>query len=288
MKQALIALFVAAFGFGLVADAEAKRIGGGRSSGMQRNITPQKPVAPAQGATAAPTAPVPQPSGMSRWLGPVAGLAAGIGLVALLSHLGLGEGFATIVMMLLITLAVFVVIRLLFGRRTPQQSQPLQYAGGGAHPSAAGNVPAAARFDAPPSGGGTAAVPAASGSIPAGFDVDGFLRQAKLNFLRLQAANDAKNIEDIRNFTTPEMFAEIKLEIEERGGGTQQTDVVTLNAELLDVSEELGQYIASVRFHGAIRETENAAPEAFDEAWHLTKPVAGDRGWVIAGIQQFT
>lgn len=84
------------------------------------------------------------------------------------------------------------------------------------------------------------------------------------------------------------MFAEIKLEIEERGGGTQQTDVVTLNAELLDVSEELGQYIASVRFHGAIRETENAAPEAFDEAWHLTKPVAGDRGWVIAGIQQFT
>ncbi|MCZ7655288.1 MAG: hypothetical protein M5R42_14995 [Rhodocyclaceae bacterium] len=140
MKQALIALFVAAFGFGLVADAEAKRIGGGRSSGMQRNITPQKPVAPAQGATAAPTAPVPQPSGMSRWLGPVAGLAAGIGLVALLSHLGLGEGFATIVMMLLITLAVFVVIRLLFGRRTPQQSQPLQYAGGGATPSAAGNT----------------------------------------------------------------------------------------------------------------------------------------------------
>lgn len=288
MKQALIALFVAAFGLGLVADAEAKRIGGGRSSGMQRNITPQKPVAPAQGATAAPTAPVPQPSGMGRWLGPVAGLAAGIGLVALLSHFGLGEGFATIVMMLLITLAVFVAIRLLFGRRAPQQSQPLQYAGGAAHPSAVGNAPAAARFDAPSSGGGTAAVPAASGSIPAGFDAEGFLRQAKLNFLRLQAANDARNIEDIRNFTTPEMFAEIKLEIEERGGGTQQTDVVTLNAELLDVSEELGQYIASVRFHGAIRETENAAPEAFDEAWHLTKPVAGDRGWVIAGIQQFS
>lgn len=289
MKQALIALFVAAFGLGLVADAEAKRIGGGRSSGMQRNITPQKPVAPAQGATAAPTAPVPQPSGMSRWLGPVVGLAAGIGLVALLSHFGLGEGFATIVMMLLITLAVFVVIRLLFGRRAPQQSQPLQYAG-------AGNAPAPTRFDAPAAGSsGSAAAPAAgaalpsvAGNVPADFDIEGFLRQAKLNFLRLQAANDAHNIEDIRNFSTPEMFAEIKLEIEERGGGTQQTDVVTLNAELLDVSEELGQYIASVRFHGAIRETGNAAPEAFDEAWHLTKPVAGDRGWVIAGIQQFS
>ena len=283
MKQALIALFVAAFGLGLVADAEAKRIGGGRSSGMQRNITPQKPVAPAQGTTAAPTAPVPQPSGMSRWLGPVAGLAAGIGLAAMLSHFGLGEGFATIVMMLLIALAVFVVIRLLFGRRAPQQNQPLQYAGGNNEPAAA-----PIRFDAQPAAGGTAAAAAASsGSLPAGFDVDGFLRQAKLNFLRLQAANDARNIEDIRNFTTPEMFAEIKLEIEERGGGAQQTDVVTLNADLLDVSEEQGQYIASVRFHGAIRETEGAAPAAFDEAWHLTKPSDGSRGWVIAGIQQF-
>lgn len=288
MKQALIALFVAVFGLGLVAEAEAKRIGGGRSAGMQRdgnvmqrNAAPQKPAAPTQSAAPAPSAPAAQPSGMSRWLGPVAGLAAGIGLAAMLSHFGLGEGFATIVMMLLIALAVFVVIRLLFGRRAPQQSQPLQYAGGINGPAAA-----PARFDAQPAaGGGAPAVPA--GSVPAGFDADGFLRQAKLNFLRLQAANDAKNIEDIRNFTTPEMFAEIKLEIEERGGGTQQTDVVTLNAELLDVSEEQGQYIASVRFHGAIRETEGGAPEAFDEAWHLTKPTDGSRGWVIAGIQQF-
>jgi predicted lipid-binding transport protein (Tim44 family) len=104
--------------------------------------------------------------------------------------------------------------------------------------------------------------------------------------VRLQAANDQKNIEDIRNFTTPEMFAEIKLEIDERGGGTQQTDVVTLNAELLDVAEENKLYVASVRFHGAIRETEGAAPEAFDEVWHLAKPVDGSRGWAVAGIQQ--
>ena len=104
--------------------------------------------------------------------------------------------------------------------------------------------------------------------------------------MRLQAANDQKNIEDIRNFTTPEMFAEIKLEIQERGDAPQQTDVVTLNAELLDVAEENKLYVASVRFHGAIRETEGAAPEAFDEVWHLAKPVDGSRGWAVAGIQQ--
>jgi predicted lipid-binding transport protein (Tim44 family) len=82
------------------------------------------------------------------------------------------------------------------------------------------------------------------------------------------------------------MFAEIKLEIDERGRAPQQTDVVTLNAELLDVAEEGKQYVASVRFHGAIREVEGAAPEAFDEVWHLTKPVDGSHGWAVAGIQQ--
>jgi predicted lipid-binding transport protein (Tim44 family) len=283
MNKFLIAVFAAVIGLGsIIADAEAARVGGGRSSGMQRSITPKSPTAPAQNAVPAKPAQAqpaaaPQPSGMSRWLGPLAGLAAGIGLAALFSHLGMGEGFASIVMMLLIGVAVFFVIRLLFRRKAPQ-SQSLQYAGGG-------NAPAPMQFEAQPVGGGSA-TPAAAANIPAGFDVDGFLRQAKLNFVRLQAANDSKNIEDVRNFTTPEMFAEIKLEIDERGGGTQQTDVVTLNADLLDVAEENRQYVASVRFHGAIRETEGAAPAAFDEVWHLTKPVDGNRGWAVAGIQQ--
>ncbi len=288
MRNTLLAVFAAAICLGLGSgDAEAKRIGGGKSAGMQRDSSVMKREAapPAQNAVparSAQPAAAPQPSGMSRWLGPLAGLAAGIGLAALFSHLGMGEGFANIVMMLLLGLAVFFVIRLLFRRKAPE-AQPLQYAGSGATPSIAGNAPM--RFDAPAAGGSAPA--AAAGNIPADFDVDGFLRQAKLNFVRLQAANDARNLEDIRNFTSPEMFAEIKLEIDERGGSAQQTDVVTLNAELLDVAEENRQHIASVRFHGAIREVEGAAPEPFDEVWHLSKPIDGNRGWVIAGIQQF-
>jgi len=290
MRKVLIAFFASVIGLGFgMSEAEAKRIGGGKSSGMQRDSNVMKrDAAPAQNAAAKPAQAAPgaaaaQPAGASRWLGPVAGLAAGLGLAALFSHLGLGEELASFVMILLLVAAAVFVFRLLTRRRAPQ-SQSLQYAG---------NTPAPMQFEAP-SGGGTtaataagAALPSVAGSIPAGFDVDGFLRQAKLNFLRLQAANDARNIEDIRNFTTPEMFAEIKLEIEERGGAAQQTDVVTLNADLLDVSEEQGQYVASVRFHGAIREAEGGAAEAFDEAWHLAKPSDGSRGWVIAGIQQF-
>ncbi|MBZ0126712.1 MAG: 39S ribosomal protein L45, partial [Rhodocyclaceae bacterium] len=215
-------------------------------------------------------------------LGPVAGLAAGLGLAALFSHLGLGEELASFVMILLLVAAAVFVFRLLTRKRMPQ-SQSLQYAAG----TGAGNTPL--RFDAQPAAAGAtagAAHPSAAGRVPAGFDVDGFLRQAKLNFVRLQAAHDTGNIEDIRNFTTPEVFAEIRLQMNERGDAPQQTDVVTLNAELLEVVEEGAQYVASVRFSGAIRETEGAAPEAFDETWHLTKPVDGSRGWAVAGIQQ--
>jgi predicted lipid-binding transport protein (Tim44 family) len=109
---------------------------------------------------------------------------------------------------------------------------------------------------------------------------------AKLNFVRLQAANDAGNLEDIREFTTPEVFAEIKLQMDERGTAAQQTDVVRLDAELLEAVTEGRQHVASVRFSGLIREEAGGVAAPFDEIWVLTQPVNGERGWVVAGIQQ--
>jgi len=276
MKQALIALFVVVLGVGLtMGDADARRLGGGGNSGMQRSLPMKRDAAPNQNA--APAAP--QQSGASRWLGPLAGLAAGIGLAALFSYFGLGETFSSIVMALLIVAAVFFVIRLLLRRLQPQ-AKPLQYAGGPAGKGA---------FQAPVTGGSTASANGSSRAHingPADFDAESFVRNAKLNFLRLQAANDTGDIEDIRAFTTPEMFAEIKLEMQERGTAPQKTDVVALDVELLEVTAEFRQYIASVRFFGTIRETAGAAPEAFDEIWHITKPIDNSRNWAIAGIQQ--
>jgi predicted lipid-binding transport protein (Tim44 family) len=287
MKQFLmlvLALFVTT-GLG-IAEAEAKRLGGGKSFGMQRDNVMRRDAAPAAPAApttqAAPTRPgaapgAPQPSGMSRWLGPIAGLAAGLGLAALASHLGLGEEFATFLLLALLAVGAVFLFRML--RRPKTQPAGLQYAGSGL----GGGTPAAPR-PLMPAGGAAPASPNAA-AVPAGFDVEGFLRNAKVNFLRLQAANDAGNVEDIREFTTPEMFAELRLDLQDRAGAKQQTDVVTLEADLLDVSEEGDRYFASVRFHGSIREAESAQPEAFDEVWHLSKPVKGG-GWVIAGIQQ--
>lgn len=276
MKQLTLALFAIVLGVGLIMDDAdaAKRFGGGASSGMQRSQPLKRDTAPSQNAAPAPA---PQQSGASRWLGPLAGLAAGIGLASLFSYLGMGEEFSSIVMLLLIAAAVVFVFRLL-ARRLQPAAQRVQYAGGAVGPAA---------YDTLASGASATTRSSPMRAVgPAGFDAESFVRQAKLNFLRLQAANDEGNLEDIRRFTTPEMFAEIKLRIQERGAAPQKTDVVTLDAELLEVTTELREHIASVRFFGTIRETAGAAPEAFDEIWHLTKPVDDGRDWKIAGIQQ--
>ena len=300
MKRIAIALFAVVMGVGvMVQDAEAaKRLGGGKSTGVSRDSTvmkreaiPAKPAAapaaaaPAGAAAAAPAAAA--QSGMSRWMGPLAGLAAGIGLAALFSHLGMGEGMANMMMMLLLGAAVFFAVRWFLSRRQPAAAQPaMQYAGAGP-----GNVAPAnftpARFEGSGVGAGaTAAAAASAANVPADFDVDGFLRQAKLNFIRLQAANDRGDMEDIRQFCSPEMAAEIQMQFQERKQLAQETDVVQLDAALLDVSTEANRALASVRFSGLIREEANASPEAFSEVWHLTKPLDGSQGWHIAGIQQ--
>ena len=299
MKRIAIALFAVVMGAGLmVQDAEAaKRLGGGKSTGVSRDSTvmkreaiPAKPAAApsaAAPASAAGAAPAAAASGMSRWMGPLAGLAAGIGLAALFSHLGMGEGMANIMMMLLLGAAVFFAVRWFLKMRQPAAAQPaMQYAGmpAGMEPPRVTEpfIPAAA--------GGTAAAAATAtevaANIPADFDVEGFLRQAKLNFIRLQAANDRGDMEDVRQFCSPEMAAEIQMQFQERKQLVQETDVVQLDAALLDVSTEAKRALASVRFSGLIREEANAAPEAFSEVWHLTKPLDGSQGWHIAGIQQ--
>jgi predicted lipid-binding transport protein (Tim44 family) len=126
----------------------------------------------------------------------------------------------------------------------------------------------------------------ARSEVPAGFDVDGFLRQAKKSFVGLQTANDRGDLELLRDLTTDEMYEHLKGELATRGGSAQQVDVVTLDAELLEVVTEGDQYRASIRFSGLIREDEGQPPSRFDEVWHLQKPLLGGAGWLLAGIQQ--
>ena len=268
MKKLFAALFITLATLSLsMGDAEAARIGGGRSIGMQRQAVSPRPAAPTQQVAPAPASPAPAaapaPAAQPKrsWLGPIAGLA----------------GVANMLMVALLAMAAVFVFKLLFRRNEQPAREPMQFAGVGA-PGAATAQPELVT--------GSLAAPQPSSRIPADFDSEGFLRVAKLNFVRLQAANDAKNLDDLREFVAPEIFAEIKLEMDERGNAPQQTDVVTLNAELLEVVTESHQHIASVRFSGMIRETANGPAAPFEEIWNLSKPVDGGRGWVVAGIEQ--
>ena len=119
-----------------------------------------------------------------------------------------------------------------------------------------------------------------------GFDVAQFAHHAKLNFTRLQAANDQGDLSTMRDFMTPELYAQIAADIKARGQTPQKTDVVTLNADVLEVVPEGDVYVASVNFSGMIREEADAAAAPFSETWHLEKPLNGSTGWLISGIQQ--
>ncbi|MCC9597374.1 MULTISPECIES: Tim44 domain-containing protein [unclassified Rubrivivax] len=316
MKSGWLVALAASLALTLAPDlSEAKRMGGGKSSGMQRSMpdrtapapTPAKPAQPTQAAPnqAAPTqagaaAGAAAAAGKRSWLGPIAGIAAGLGLAALMSHLGLGAEFANFLTIALLAVVAFFVIRFLLRRFGPRPAAAPAAAGVGAlrtgpadwtpppapvSPTPVTPVPSAAPVaaDAPVAAERTLA-PA---FVPAAFDSESFERVAKTIFVRLQAANDSADLDDLRRFTTPEMFAELKMDLQDRGSSTQTTDVVEVEAKVVDVTEEDGRQIVSVRYVGRVREEAGAEPVSFDEVWHLVKPVGDDsRGWAIAGIEQ--
>jgi len=271
----LMMIIVAFLSLGLItADADAaRRLGGGSNFGTQRSIAPPAPKAPAA-QTAPSTNPAQQQAG-NKWLGPLAGLALGAGLAALFFNNGLAGALGGILMVMLLAAAAFFVIRLLRSKMQPS-ARPLQFAGTGM-PRIGSDL--SNHF-------GGAAPAAAAKRYPPGFDAEQFAHHAKLNFTRLQGANDARDLSAMRDFMTPGLYSEIAAQISAADPGTQKTEVVSLDADVIEVVTERDAHVASVRFSGTIRERADALPEAFSEVWHLEKPVNGSTGWLISGIQQ--
>lgn len=311
-----LALFV---GLAVVAvDAEAaRRFGGGKSFGRQsQNVNKQQtppqqqqaqdaaPGNPSQqqaaprGAQSSAAQPAPQPA-RNRWLGPLTGIAAGLGIAALLSHLGLmgplAELLGSLIVVGLIALAGMFVWRMLRGSRGAagvQRRMEPAYAGPDlARPllvPGAGSVRPGSVLDSfAPSPAPASPQPSnVQWSVPADFDRAGFLRSAKTNFIRLQAAWDARNVEDIREFTTPEAFAELRMQMAEHAPTNARNDVAALDAELLGIEDSPSDYLASIRFFGKLRDSESGEMQDLNEVWNLSKPKNGRTGWLVAGIQQ--
>ena len=275
MKRFIALLAALALGAAMLADAaQAARLGGGRSLGTQRqSAAPQRQTTPPSQQQ-----PAAAPQQGNRWLGPLAGLAAGLGLGWLFAQGGFGSFIGVLLMALLAAVAVVALMRVLGRGRAP--GSRLQYSGFGDE-----TVPAPPPSQLP----GDSVQPNYRSqfvsNIPANFDVDSFTREAKRNFLRLQDANDRGDLVRLRQVTTQEMFDALKADAGGRPG-PQQTDVVRLDASLLEVVTEGDVHWASVRFSGSIREDAKSTAEPFEEVWNLCKPVNGSSGWLLAGIQQ--
>ena len=314
-------------------EAEARRFGGGSSFGRQSsNITQKRAPAQAPRATqnATPNAANPaatnrgaaagaaaQRSGMSRFLGPIAGIAAGLGIMALLSSLGLSgallEFLSSAVLIAIVIFGVMFIVRRLRGAQAKPAAQGAFGSQGGqaqdfytnrqasdySQQSAQQQARAAGVFNRAPESSsqqssftsseqqeGTQAQPLdPSWFVPEGFDTMTFLNVAKQQFVRIQGLWDQGDVEQLKDYLTDDLVTELSPQIiEQASQGGHPTEVVLLNAELLGMEQVAGGHLASVRFSGMLREEPGQEAFRFEEVWNLYK--TADSGWLLAGIQQ--
>lgn len=289
MKNLFLFTLISFFGLTLVAtDVDARRLGGGKSFGrsapqqMQQNRQSNQQSANAQRQNTQTGAP--NRSGASRWLGPLAGLAAG-GLLAALFFGDAFEGFQFMDFLLIAALVFggIMLFRMMRAKSSAPNMSRQAYA-------PAGPTPNNNNFETPEIGSGLSSGGSSAGAVdyrPSWFNEDEFLQGAKTHFIRLQAAWDTADMKDIREYTTPDLFAQLTLERQSYQGERQFTEVVELDAELLSLVQEDDQIVASVRYSGLIRENKDGDAKSFSEVWHVQRSLnESDANWYVAGIEQ--
>lgn len=258
----------------------AKRFGGGKSFGSapthqtQQRQTPQAAPAPTAGAAARPA------SGASRWLGPLAGIAAG----GLLASMFMGDGFDGFQFLdfLILGLIAFLAYRFFASRRKAQaQGATPAYAAAGLGNPQAYQPPAANGIF-----GGSAAQPARTFNAPAWFDEQRFVGVAREHFLNLQQHWDAAEMDKIAEFVTPQMLEFLKQERASLGDGFQSTYVDQLQVNLDGIEQQGGKTIATLTFDGVAKTSRFDQGEAFSESWRMERADGDNQPWLVAGIRQ--
>ncbi len=322
-KIALISL-AAIMAVGSVA-VDAKRIGGGKTSGAKREAATQRQATPPAAASTTPGTPATAPAaaavpaksaaaaaapaavapktGLAKWMPMLGGLAIGAALASMFGGGALGSMIANILMFAALGLVALFAFRWFMSRRAGNAVTPaLAGAGAGAAANPFGGATQKTSVEPEVFGGNRSTTPALAqpevvsvpesagvvAHVPAGFDVAGFEKGAKSQFIRLQGAFDKAEPATLKDMLTDEMYAEVDRELKARGPNAHATEIVTLNAEVVEVTSESDDHWASVRFHGMLREDGKDLAEPFDEVWNMVKPLDGSAGWMLAGIQQLS
>ncbi|WAE52860.1 Tim44 domain-containing protein [Stutzerimonas frequens] len=259
-------------------DAHAKRFGGGKSFGsapshQTRQAPQQTQAAPNQAGRQTPAA----ASGASRWLGPLAGLAAG----GLLASMFMGDGFEGIQFMdiLIFGLIAFLLFRFLAARRRQQQ------------PAMAGHAPMQREMPQQPATSifGGSAAPAAVAPVinaPAWFNEQNFVAAAREHFLSLQQHWDANEMDKIAEFVTPQLLGFLKQERAEIGDAYQSTYIDDLQIQLDGVDDNAEKTTATLTFSGVAKTSRFDQGEPFSESWRMERVQGENQPWLVAGIRQ--
>ncbi|MEJ5358636.1 MAG: Tim44-like domain-containing protein [Desulfobacterales bacterium] len=262
--------------------AEAARLGGGKSFGSRPSYQRSAPLPSPSPSPAAPRPGAAQPAVSPQpAFGGFGGMLGGILMGGLIGSLLFGGGHAWggpgLLDLVVFGGGLYLLFRLLRARRTAP-------AGGGL-----AGPPAFTRGEPDPwgiGGGTSAAAQASSPAYPEGFDAEEFLKGARLIYNRLQASWDRRDLEDIRAFTTPEVFEEIRRQAEEdpRPG---KTDILLVHPEIQEVREIDGKIVVSVLYDAMLREEASEAARPVRELWHFSRDAkGGDSFWKLEGIQQ--
>ena len=282
MQRFLSIALALCVGLTLSLDANAKRFGGGKSSGSApiHQTRQATPTTPAAAPAAAPGRAAPAASGASRWLGPLAGLAAG----GLLASMFMGDGFEGFQIMdfLIVALIAFLVFRFIAARRRQQQPQM-------AMPGHAPMQREAHNQPAQPSVFGGSAAPAAAAPViiaPAWFNEQSFLAAARNHFQSLQQHWDANEMDKITEFVTPQMLEFLKRERAELGDGFQSTYIDNLEVQLDGIDDRADRTDATLTFRGVSKNSRFDQGEVFSESWHMVRAPGENQPWLVAGIRQ--
>jgi predicted lipid-binding transport protein (Tim44 family) len=268
--------------------AEAARLGGGGSFGSRpsyQRSTPApspKPTSPQMN----PSQPYQQtpgttPSPMGRSGGMLGGLLMGGLIGSLFFGGGNAYGGPGLLDLILMGGGLFLLLRFLRARRMEPESR-----------SADGSLP----FDrGPGQGWGTPGFdlspePVTAGveqpAVPPGFDADEFLKGAKAIYTRLQASWDKRDLDDIRQFASPEVFEEIQRQAKD-DPNPGKTELILINPRILEVRDIDSRTVASVLYDVMMRENREEMAKQVRELWHFSRDAGKPESfWILEGIQQ--
>ena len=275
----LIALTLLLFAWPDLADA--KRMGGGGSFGSKPSYNSgyNKPAGPAKDSpTMAQQAAPNSPSRFGGLGGMFGGLLMG-GLIGSMLFGGAGFAGPGMLDMLLLAMGGFLLFKFLKSRRAATaNSAPYAYAGHEQTRSAASHGGWGARLE-----------PHAPQSpvLPHGLDEQEFLAGAKALYTRLQASWDRRDVADIRQFTSPEVYEEIARQatLDPTPG---RTEILMVEARVLEANASGTETVVSVLFDAMLREDDANAPAGqVREVWHIRRDEsAPSPQWTLEGIQQ--